>query len=394
MIIAVKSVNEVGNFFANIEPMDFSDMGLMEATHYCQEMINESWNDLKFSIMAEEYKYLYENGEEIIYEDADTEDPKAKTSIVQGAKDLGGKAISGLDGIRKRLIALAEKFVSMVMGLINKATTTIRAHAISVNSKVSGNIAMSAKQFKQAAAGYTWDVMVNKHCKYGFTVDPYTLGQQSSRMITSFDNDVDDIKSAQDVAKELTREITNEDHKYYTIDRVADVVYSGYKAVGKGILELKKNSDKVAKEAIKNAKSAKADNLAEMMERYRKAQKANINTISGMLTVFSIYSKECRNIVNSVKLSDKMVGAMEKDKDKKAQRYSDRMDKGDSRKDKSINTDLNGNPVVNKAKEVAGNAGRTVSGAAGKAKGAVTGGAGKIKKKLFKEKKARAAAEK
>ena len=68
MIIAVKSVDEVGNIFANVEPMDFSDMGLMEATQYCQEMINESWNELKFGIMAEEYKYLYENGEEIVYE--------------------------------------------------------------------------------------------------------------------------------------------------------------------------------------------------------------------------------------------------------------------------------------------------------------------------------------
>lgn len=377
MIIAVKSVNEVGNFFANIEPMDFSDMGLMEATHYCQEMINESWNDLKFSIMAEEYKYLYENGEEIVYEEGGIKDKmkNAGASAVRGAKNIGGKAAAGLDGIRKNLVTLAEKFVSMVMGLINKATSTIRAHAISAQSKVSGRLAMSAKQFKEAAAAYSWEVVINKHCKYGFTVDPYTLGQQSSRMITSFDTDVDEIKSAQDVAKEFTREFTSGDSKFYTVDRVADVVYNGYKAVGKGILELKKNSDKVAKEAIKNAKSAKAENLAEMMERYRKAQKANINTISGMLTVFSIYSKECRNLVNSVKLSDKSVGAMEKDKDKKAQRYLDKSDKADTRKNKSIDAELNGNPAVNRAK------------------GAVTGGAGKIKKKLFKEKKARAATE-
>lgn len=377
MIIAVKSINEVGDFFANVEPMDFSDMGLMEATQYCQEMINESWNDLKFGIMAEEYKYLYENGEEIVYEEGGIKDKmkNAGASAVRGAKNIGGKAAAGLDGIRKNLVTLAEKFVSMVMGLINKATSTIRAHAISAQSKVSGRLAMSAKQFKEAAAAYSWEVVINKHCKYGFTVDPYTLGQQSSRMITSFDTDVDEIKSAQDVAKEFTREFTSGDSKFYTVDRVADVVYNGYKAVGKGILELKKNSDKVAKEAIKNAKSAKAENLAEMMERYRKAQKANINTISGMLTVFSIYSKECRNLVNSVKLSDKSVGAMEKDKDKKAQRYLDKSDKADTRKNKSIDAELNGNPAVNKAK------------------GAVTGGAGKIKKKLFKEKKARAATE-
>lgn len=377
MIIAVKSINEVGDFFANVEPMDFSDMGLMEATQYCQEMINESWNDLKFGIMAEEYKYLYENGEEIVYEEGGIKDKmkNAGASAVRGAKNIGGKAAAGLDGIRKNLVTLAEKFVSMVMGLINKATSTIRAHAISAQSKVSGRLAMSAKQFKEAAAAYSWEVVINKHCKYGFTVDPYTLGQQSSRMITSFDTDVDEIKSAQDVAKEFTREFTSGDSKFYTVDRVADVVYNGYKAVGKGILELKKNSDKVAKEAIKNAKSAKAENLAEMMERYRKAQKANINTISGMLTVFSIYSKECRNLVNSVKLSDKSVGAMEKDKDKKAQRYLDKSDKADTRKNKSIDAELNGNPAVNRAK------------------GAVTGGAGKIKKKLFKEKKARAATE-
>lgn len=377
MIIAVKSINEVGDFFANVEPMDFSDMGLMEATQYCQEMINESWNDLKFGIMAEEYKYLYENGEEIVYEEGGIKDKmkNAGASAVRGAKNIGGKAAAGLDGIRKNLVTLAEKFVSMVMGLINKATSTIRAHAISAQSKVSGRLAMSAKQFKEAAAAYSWEVVINKHCKYGFTVDPYTLGQQSSRMITSFDTDVDEIKSAQDVAKEFTREFTSGDSKFYTVDRVADVVYNGYKAVGKGILELKKNSDKVAKEAIKNAKSAKAENLAEMMERYRKAQKANINTISGMLTVFSIYSKECRNLVNSVKLSDKSVGAMEKDKDKKAQRYLDKSDKADTRKNKSIDAELNGNPAVNKAK------------------GAVTGGAGKNKKKLFKEKKARAATE-
>lgn len=386
MIIAVKSVDEVGNIFANVEPMDFSDMGLMEATQYCQEMINESWNELKFGIMAEEYKYLYENGEEIVYEmrkasDFEIKVKKAGASAVQGAKDLGGKAAAGLDGIRENLVTLVEKFVSMVMGLINKATTTIRAHAISAQSKVSGKLAMSAKQFKQAAAAYSWTTVIDKHCKYGFTVDPYTLGQQSSRMITSFDNDIDEIKSAQDVAKELTREITKRDYEYYTVDRVADVVYNGYKAVGKGILELKKNSDKVAKEAIKNAKSAKAENLAEMMERYRKAQKANINTISGMLTVFSVYSKECRNIVNSIKLSDKSVEAMEKGKDNKAQRYLDRSDKADTRKNRSVDTDLNGNPAVNKAKDAAGNV-----------KDNITDRAGKIKKKLFKEKKARSAA--
>lgn len=386
MIIAVKSVNEVGNIFADVEPMDFSDMGLMEATQYCQEMINESWNNLTFGIMAEEYKYLYENGEELIYEEESIKDKasnaigSAKTGL-SNAKDAAGAKIAP---IKEKIINLVKNFISMVSGLVNKAISTIRAHAISGTSKVSGAITLSKKQFLLMAKEYdeaNWRYeILDVRCKYGFTVDPFKLGQESNRMITSFDKEIGEIKSAQDVVKELTRDFDDMDDKdYFTPEKVADCVYNGFKAIGKGILDLKKNADKVANEAIKKVKSEKPDNLSQLMENYRKAQKQNINTISGMLTVYNIYAKQCVSVVKALDKEERSIDAGVGTK--KANRIQNAKNKETARTEKRV-TNMRGDN--DKGKGQASNLSMQK----------IKSAPGNIKKKLFKEKKAREAAEK
>lgn len=344
MIIAVKSINEMNDMFSDVKPMDFSGMGLMEATYHCQEMINESWEELKFSIMSEEYKYLYENGTEMIYEEDSFAD-KAKGAMGNAKNAMAGaKAAAGekLSNVTDKIVALVKKFIAMVSGLVNKAVSNIRAHAISVSSKAAGGKKMSKNDFVAKANELVWNDRIEDRCKYGFTVDPFKLGSEANRMIVSFDTDISEVKSAQDVVKELTREFTNDDAKYFAPERVYDCVYNGFKEIGKGILGLKKDADKKANEAIKTAKAASSDKLSVLMERYKKAQKANINTISGMLSVWNIYARQCTLLVKVVKAVDKISKQSDPDKSnkvafKQGKALGKRTDKVDDKNDRAIN---------------------------------------------------------
>lgn len=318
MIIAVNSLHEAVDPLANVEPMDFSSMGMMEAAHYCQNVIEESWNDLKFGIMMEEYKFLYENGVEMVYEahgEATVEDkPGLKDTIKDkagAAKDkaveAGKKGAAALSNIKEKAIALLKKFFAMVEGLINKAITNIRARAIAAGTAASGRSILSRKEFKEIASKIDdWKFQVKNVCKIGFTEDPFNLGNKN--LMVQFGADVEPI-TAEAVVKEYTREFTDDDVKYFTPDRVEKCVYDGFKEIGKGILKIKKDADTKVKAAMKDVQKAKSDSLGSIMDKYKAAQKHNIAVVSGMLTVYNIYARQCRAIVNGIKSYDKIKNA-------------------------------------------------------------------------------------
>lgn len=349
MIIAVKSINEMNDMFSDVKPMDFSGMGLMEAAHYCQEAITESWNDLKVEIMSEEYKYLYENGKELMY--VEEED----TSLATTGSDKGGELSVPANAKNKasvveKIKALIGKFVQMVGGLINKAMTNIRAHAISASTKVSGKTMMSKKQFDTAAAtldanGKYQSAFANM--KTGFTVDPFKLKDQKQAMIIEFpysgEAKIEPI-TAEAVVKQLTRPFDRQNDAYlFTWQRVSDCVYNGFKAIGKGILDLKKDTDKKAKDAIRACEKAQVAKLADIMDDYKQASKHNIAVVSGMLTVWNIYARECRMVVNFVSNHSKVVDAAKSGKDvtktvdKAAKNNSAFSNKMNDKNDKAIN---------------------------------------------------------
>ena len=368
MIIAVKSINEMNDMFANIQPMDFSDMGLIEATHYCQDMLSEAWDDLKFSIMAEEYKYLYENGIEMLYEEEQQENPGTGLAVQQKGELSNPEYTKNKASVLEKIKALISKFVSMVSGLINKAITNIRAHAISAGSKVSGRSMMSKREFDTIAAGMdrgTWNNALSG-LKTGFKVDPFKISTQTKGFIVDFPDSTLDAKwentaTVESMTKEVVEPFSIDNHGYmFTWQRVSDCVYNGFKAIGKSILKTKKEIDAKAKAAIKAAEKAQVSKLGNIMDAYKVATKHNTAVVSTMLNIWNIYARECRVVVNFV---------------------------------------ANHNKVTNTATKKGAEAGRT---AAEKAAKGSAGYANKMAekndksingKKLFKEKKARAASE-
>ena len=308
MIIAVKSINEMSDMFANVEPMDFSDMGLMEASHYCQDMLTEAWDDLKFSIMAEEYKYLYENGTEMVYEEEAAENSETGLAVQQKGELSNPEYAKNKAGVLEKIKALISKFVSMVGGLINKAITNIRAHAISASSKVSGRSMISKKEFDTAAAGMdraTWNNAL-AGLKTGFKIDPLKLSTNDKAYIVEFPESAIGAKwenntTAESLVKDVLEPFDAGKHgNYFTWQRVSDCVYNGFKAIGKNILQTKKTIDAKAKAAIKAAEKAQVGKLGDIMNAYKAATKHNTAVVSALLNVWSIYARECRIVVNFV----------------------------------------------------------------------------------------------
>lgn len=368
MIIAVKSINEMSDMFVDIKPMDFSDMGLMEASHYCQDMLTEAWDDLKFSIMAEEYKYLYENGTEMLYEEEQQENPGTGLAVQQKGEVSNPEYTKNKASVLEKIKALISKFVSMVGGLINKAITNIRAHAISAGSKVSGKSIMSKKDFDTVASGMTREAWNNalSALKTGFKIDPFKLSTQTKGFIVDFPDGSLDAKwentaTAESMTKEVVEPFSIDSHGYmFTWQRVSDCVYNGFKAIGKSILKTKKEIDAKAKAAVKAAEKAQVSKLGNIMDAYKVATKHNTAVVSAMLNIWNIYARECRVVVNFVANHNKVKLVAIKKGDEAGRAAAEKGAK----------------KTADYANKMAEKNDKTVSG-----------------KKLFKEKKARAAAE-
>ena len=368
MIIAVKSINEMSDMFADVKPMDFSDMGLMEASHYCQDMLTEAWDDLKFSIMAEEYKYLYENGIEMLYEEEQQENPGTALAVQQKGEISNPEYAKNKASVLEKIKALISKFVSMIGGLINKAITNIRAHAISAGSKVSGRSMMSKKEFDSTALGMdkgTWNNAL-AGLKTGFKVDPFTISNQTKGFIIEFPDSTLDAKwesnsSAESMTKEIVEPFSADKHGYmFTPQKVSDCVYNGFKAIGKNILKVKKEVDAKAKAAIKAAEKAQVSKLGNIMDAYKVATKHNTAVVSAMLNIWNIYARECRVVVNFVANHNKVKSAASKNGEEAGKAAAEKSAK----------------KTADYANKMAEKNDKSISG-----------------KKLFKEKKARAAAE-
>lgn len=290
---------------ANINPVDYSGYSLMEATYVGTMVIDEMMNEAQMEAAIEEYRYLAENGTEIVYEDFDEMKDKAKDTYNK-AKD--------------RVIAAVRAFAAHVSGLFKKATTYVQVHLTSITAK----LGLSKKSFDDAikkinsgkSEESVKDDMEEKLLRMCNT-QPYIMspvilikGQGKDDYIyTGWANGTKDYKFMDKSVTDLINKnlLNNGDGgKYqkmpawYSYQAISDIVFSGFKKIGRTILETKAKVDKSVSQALKDAKDAKPDSYADLMKNYQEVMKWNSKVLSAKLKIYQDYSKTCQQMAKAI----------------------------------------------------------------------------------------------
>lgn len=276
MVSFIEENAQKDSILESITPYDYSGYSIMESALDIINFITESFSDIQMSTLLEEYKYLYENGEEIVYEDDET------------AAD--GKKSGKIGAVVDKVIATIKRWGERIFGMIQNAIAHIQALATSIASKAG----ISKKAFDAVPEA--------KFVQYAksamrFKEDPASISAES-KLIDNWTGEIPS-KSAHDIVAEYYDKNPNKDGvpSYYSKAAVGAAVFGGYKNIGKKILDARKKVTSIMNNNLKKAKAAKSEDMADIMTKYNAAMKYNTAVVSGLLKVYASYAKECRNIV-------------------------------------------------------------------------------------------------
>lgn len=326
-----------GGLLGPINATDFSSVSLTEASYIAMQNIDEMMNDLKFSVLMNEYTYLLNTGREIVYEAEGAEDADNAEDDTDTKKSGKFKSI-----IQKIGVAL-RKFVANILGLINKAMDKIKT---SVSTSVA-KIGISKKSLS-ALSDSEFDTYFNE------SVDKAKLIGFSKYAPTEIASNLDgevlvpfyynkglkrtekDMYTVDRTVKEFTRAYTDGDKKYYSKSAIADVLFGDARKIGSQIMKVRKTVEKNANVAYADAKKANPEDLGEIFEQYQFTMKRNTAIVSGLLKIFVNYVQCCAIVARGVlggnrgnvnknlnrtsiygdKATDKAKKAVDKEKDK------------------------------------------------------------------------------
>ena len=282
MISFIEENVQNDSILKSITPYDYSGYSIMESALDTINFITESFSDIQMSTLLEEYKYLYENGVEIVYEEDET------------AAD--GKKTGKLGAVVDKVVTAIKKWGERLFGMIQNAVNHIKAIATSIASKAG----ISKKTFDS--------VPEEKFIQYAkaamkFKQDPNNMNIKSD-LIDDWTKEINS-DDAHTIVSRYYVNTNNSDNKnnssvippYYSKAAVGAAVFSGYKNIGKKILDARKDITNMLNNKLKEAKEAKSEDMADIMTKYNAAMKHNTAIVSGYLKVYSEYAKECRNIV-------------------------------------------------------------------------------------------------
>lgn len=296
-------------------PYDYSGYTIVEAAMDTINYISEASSDLQISTLIDEYRYLYENGTEIEYIEEN-------------------KVSDGFKGIVEKLANMIREWGAKLIGMIQNAAQKIGAIATGIKTKIGVSKADFDKTVNndviQAAAAGARE----------FKTNPLTINAKSELVEDWRNFDPEKATSVQDIVKKYLYE--NNDHlnskvqPYYSKEAISSAVFSGYKDIGKNILDARKEVTSQMNKKLKEVKQAKPDNMSEMMKKYTAAMKYNTAVIGGLLQVYNIYCAECRTIalkaISSYKSRNAKTDAQSDKIIKKAEdKYLDSVDKNNSR---------------------------------------------------------------
>ena len=251
-------------------PYDYSGYTIVEAAMDTINYVNEAFADIQMSTLLEEYKYLYEHGEEIVYEEESGEGQKSNiiTKIVDAIKRWGQK----------------------IFGMLQAAAQRIQAIATSASTRVG----VSKKQFDSMDMQYIKNV--TERFDKRVNVDLANMDIKSELINDWNTENIPETTTQEVVKKYVVDGAPQASDSWYSKKAVGDTVFGGYKNIGKKILDARKVVNKQMDENIKKAKKEMTENMEKVMAYYSKAMKHNTAVIGGLLQVFAIYSSQCKTI--------------------------------------------------------------------------------------------------
>ena len=277
MISFVEENVQKDSVFESLTPYDYNGYSIMESALDTINFITESFSDIQMSTLLNEYKYLYENGEEIVYEDDETAAEGKKTGKIGAVVD--------------KIVAAIKNWGERLLGMLQNAVSKVQAIATSVTTKAG----ISKKAFDAVPEA---KIVQYARMATRFKKDPTTI-TAASELIDNWDGEIPSKDARAIVADYYDKDASKDGAapSYYSKASVGAAVFGGYKNIGKKILDARKEVTKIMNGKLKEAKKAKSENMAEIMSKYSAAMKYNTAVVSGLLKVYAEYAKECRNIV-------------------------------------------------------------------------------------------------
>lgn len=287
MISFVEENVQNDSVFEGLVPHDYSGYTIIESAMDTINFVSEAFSDIQMSTLLEEYKYLYENGVEMVYEEDETA-ASEETESKEGKKS----------NILSKIFDAIKKWGEKMYGIFQTAMQKIQAVATSVSTRVG----VSKKDFDAVDAGYI-KVIASK-LDSSFEKDPSSIDVKSMLIDDWHKDDIPEI-SAQEIVKQFVKsENPSGNEAWYSKQAISNAVFGGYKNIGKKILDARKEVTNEMNKNIKAAKKAKTEDMASIMTNYNKAMKHNTAVVGGLLHVFAVYAKQCKVIAqNAIKMS-------------------------------------------------------------------------------------------
>ena len=282
MISFVEENVQNDSIFEGLVPHDYSGYTIIESAMDTINFVSEAFSDIQMSTLLEEYKYLYEHGEEIVYEEDES---------TAGAENSDAtKAESKKSNILTKIVDAIKRWGERVYGMLQVAAQKIQAIATSISTKAG----VSKKQFDAVDARYF--AVVAEQLNKSFKKNPADI-DVDSMLINDWNTENIPEVTTQDIVKEFINDGKPDGKEpWFSKQAVSDAVFGGYKNIGKKILDARKKVTKQMNDNIKAVKKAKTDDMASVMAKYNKAMKHNTAVIGGLLQVFAVYASQCKII--------------------------------------------------------------------------------------------------
>lgn len=300
MISFVEENVQDNSVLEGLVPYDYSGYTIVESAMDTINFVSEAFADIQMSTLLDEYKYLYEHGEEIVYEDDETAAEEGKDAApAEGKKS----------NILNKIFDAIKRWAERMLGMLQAAGQKMQAIATSISTKAG----VSKKQFDATDAGYIKTIAAR--LTKSFTKDPSNIDVKSMLIDDWNKEDIPDV-TTQDIVKQFIGDGNpSGDEAWFSKQAVSNAVFGGYKNIGKKILDARKEVTKQMNQNTKTAKKAKSEDMASIMTKYNKAMKHNAAVVGGLLQVFAVYANQCKVIAqNAIKMSNSAKTRQQDDK--------------------------------------------------------------------------------